>query len=172
MIFIMRGTSCSGKDTFIKRHFEDPKSSNHVISSDNFREMLYGSFDFERDSKDLFKIIHQVIDFRLRSKVTWTVLNAANLKMSNVNKVLDLCKKYRVQYVFISIEPPDVDVLMSRSEERAEQGGVFLSREVLEKHHKDYFNCREYFIDEAKNSSLCSFIEINQNDEVLHHVGA
>lgn len=170
MLFIMRGTSCSGKDTFIEKHFEPADSSPHVISSDRIRSMLYGSPTVQRHNKQVFELIHKIIEERISSKVTWTVYNATNLKMSDCNKIIDICKKYKTPYTFISIRPPALELLFERSIMRGERGGLYVPQAVLERHIDTYHNNFKYFVEEAVNSRLCSLIEIDQNYEVLNHV--
>lgn len=166
----MRGTSCSGKDTFIKQHFEDPQTSSHVISSDRFREMMFGTPVIQRYNKQVFDVLYQVLESRISSHVKWTVYNATNLKMSDCNKAIEICKKYRVPYTIISISPPTIDELHHRSLERRDYGGLYIPESVLEKHYHNYYNNMQYFVEEAVNSKLCSLIEIDQDYQVIKRV--
>lgn len=170
MLFIMRGTSCSGKDTFIKQHFGG-ECSPHVLSSDRFREILFGSIETRHNQNEaVFRTMYEILEHRISSRVQWTVLNSTNLKLSNCNKAINICKKYKTPYTIISIEPPKVDELYERSVNRSLHGGLFVPRDVLERHYETYRNNTQYFIEEAVNSKLCSFIEIDQSHEVLKHV--
>lgn len=165
MMFIMRATTCSGKDTFIAEHFNKP---NNIFSSDNFREMLCGDMSVQQFNKKVFETMHDMIEFRLANKVDYTVYNATNLRFKDASAVVELCKKYQVPYIFISIAPPSLDELKARNEERHLTKNVPLIPEgVIEKHYERYESCRQRFVDEAYNSKLCKFIEVDQNYEVI-----
>ena len=165
MMFIMRATTCSGKDTFIAEHFENP---NHVFSSDNFREMLCGTMGVQQFNKQVFDTMHGIIDFRLANKVDFTIYNATNLRFKDASAVVEMCKKYHVPYIFISIAPPSLEELHQRNEIRHLEKKVPLIPEgVINKHFERYESCRPRFMEEAFYSDLCKFIEVDQNYEVI-----
>lgn len=165
MMFIMRGTTCSGKDTFIEQHFDN---KNAIFSSDNFREMMCGNMSVQNFNKQVFEEIHRIVEFRLANRAAYTVYNATNLRFKDASIIVELCKKYHVPYIFISIVPPSLDILKDRNEIRHMNKGVPLIPEgVIEKHFDRYETCKETFIKEAMYGDLCKFIEIDQNYEVL-----
>lgn len=168
MLFIMRGTSCSGKDTFANKHF--PDTANH-LSSDFFRQMLLGNINDQRNSDQVFGLMYQILETRFQHKAEWTVLNATNLRMRDLQKPIELCKKYHVPFTILSIEPPPVPELMRRNQHRYATGGdILIPDNVLHRHYERYYNCMPAFIEEAVNNEYCSFIEFDQTEQVLRHV--
>lgn len=164
MMFIMRATCCSGKDTFIEKHFSN---KNSVFSSDNFREMMCGNMSSQMFNKQVFDKMHSIIEFRLANRVAYTVYNATNIRFKDTSAIVEMCKKYHVPYIFISIIPPDIEVLKERNLNRYNETGILIPERVLEKHFDRYESCKETFIKEAIYSDLCKFIEIDQDYEVL-----
>lgn len=167
MLFIMRGASCSGKDRFIDNHFPN---KNHVLSSDNFREMLLGDITSQQHNHRVFEMIHEILECRLLNRVNWTVLNATHLRIKDVSIPIDLCKKYHVPFTFISLVPPSLEELKLRNKRRSMVGPMLIPDIVLERHHHRYEASKAPFIQEASYNSLCTFIEISQSWEVVNNV--
>lgn len=170
MIFMMRGTTCSGKDTFIEKHFKDAFQDGAIFSSDMFRKMLCGDVHVQKYNKQVFEMMHNIIESRLANKVAYTVYNATNLKMRDASNILELAKKYHTPVTIISIIPPELDELVRRNEERCEKTGFYIPKHVIEKHHKQYFECLGPFIKEAENNSHVKFVEIDQDYEVQREI--
>ena len=168
MLFIMRATSCSGKDRFIDIHFHN---RNHVLSSDDFREILLGDRASQQQNTVVFDTIHSILETRFINRVSWTVLNATNLRIKDCNKTIELCKKYGIPFTVISIQPPTVEELILRNQKRASQGGLDIPDNVFSRHVERYYNNLSNFHLEANNNPLCKFIEIDQDykvkDEIL-----
>lgn len=167
MLFIMRGTSCSGKDRFIDKNFPN---KNHVLSSDNFREMMLGDITSQQHNKRIFETMYEILECRFLNRVNWTVLNSTNLRFKDCSTAIELCKKYMVPFTFISIEPPSLEELQSRNELRALSSPLLIPDHVLEKHHNRYWASMDPFLQEAQYNPLCTWIEIDQEWEVLNHV--
>lgn len=167
MLFIMRGTTLSGKDTFIKSSFPNP---NHVLSSDNFREMMLGDITSQQHNKKVFDMIHEILECRFLNRVEWTVLNSTHLRIKDCSAPIELCKKYRVPFTFISIVPPSIEELKRRNEERSLVSPLRIPESVIEKHYNRYEASKEPFLKEAQYSPLCTWIEIDQDWQVVHHV--
>ncbi len=167
MLFIMRGASCSGKDTFITKNFPN---RNHVLSSDNFREMMLGDITSQQHNKRVFDMIHEILECRFLNRVNWTVLNATHLRIRDVSAPIDLCKKYQVPFTFISLVPPSLQELKERNKIRAMSTPMNVPDGVLEKHLNRYEASKDPFIQEASYNPLCTFIEIGQDWEVVNHV--
>lgn len=167
MLFIMRAPSCSGKDSFIeKHHFEE----SAVISSDRFREMLLGDIASQQHNDLVFDMLFKVIEIRFLNKVQYTVLNATNLRFKDCSRYVDLCKKYRVNYTFLAIQPPSLEELNERNVNRGKKGGLVVPEKTLARHHHRYTACEEPFLQEALYSDLCQYIEIDQEHKVIRHV--
>lgn len=161
MLIIMRGATCSGKSTFIETNFQNP---NAVLSSDDYREILFGDRAFQRKNDELFGFIQTILKYRLASKVNWTVLDATHIKMRDVRNTIELCKEYGSLFTILSIQPPSLDELHRRNENRE---GMTIPSNIVEKHYNGYFNNLDNFKTEISNNLLGSWIEIDQNDEVI-----
>lgn len=164
MLFIMRGASCSGKDTFIDKFYHN---RNAVLSSDQFRELLFGDIGSQQQNDRVFDMIFNILETRMLNRVNWTVLNSTNLRFKDVHRPIELCKKYHVPFTFISIIPPDLEVMIERNKKRRLQTGLDIPELVLERHHARYENCKEPFLREATYNELCTWVEIDQDYEVV-----
>lgn len=167
MIFLMRGTSCSGKDTFIEKHFNDDSA---IFSSDKFRKMLTGDIHVQQFNDKVFEVMHNIMDFRLANKAEYTVYNATNLRVRDASNVIELSKKHQCPITVISIIPPSLEELKARNQKRFDETGFFIPETVFEKHHDRYYNCMDAFLEEAYNNNLMKFIEIDQDYEVMREI--
>lgn len=167
MIFLMRGTTCSGKDRFIEQHFNDDTA---IFSSDKFRKMLCGDVHVQQFNNRVFETMQNIIDFRVANRVDYTVYNATNLKIKDASKMIELSKKHRTPMTIISIQPPELDELYRRNKKRFSEQGFLIPDHVIESHSRRYYDCMAPFEDEAKNNVLVKFIEIDQDYEVLREI--
>ncbi|MDX1532693.1 MAG: AAA family ATPase [Nitrosopumilaceae archaeon] len=165
MIIIMRGTSCSGKDTFVYKEFEG--FENHILSSDNFREMLFGTKTEQRKNRLMFDTMYEILEHRLSCRVPMTVVNSTNLRFKDIERVLELSKKYHTPIMVISIQPPTLDELKRRNKKRCNNTGFFVPETVLEKHYNRYFAAIDPFIKEAIYNDNFRFTEIDQEYNVI-----
>jgi predicted kinase len=168
MIIVMRGTTCSGKDTFAYTQFEGKE--NHILSSDNFREMLFGTKTEQRKNRLMFDTLYDVLEHRLQCRVPFTVVNSTNLRFKDIDKVLELSKKYHTPIMVISIQPPSLSSLKERNKKRAEETGFYVPETVIEKHYNRYFASMEPFIKEAIYNDNFRFTEIDQDYNVVRMV--
>lgn len=169
MIIIMRATSCSGKGTFIKAQFGDDMV-NHVLSSDNFREMLFGTKTEQRKNHVVFEKIHEVLEHRLSDRVPLTILDSTHLRFKDCAEVVELSKKFHTPIMVISIQPPTLDDLKRRNKKRQVETGFFVPETVLEKHYNRYFNAIDPFIKEAIYNDYFKFTELDQDYNVVRVV--
>lgn len=167
MIFLMRGTTCSGKDTFIKQHFNEESA---VFSSDKFRKMLCGDVHIQQFNNKVFETMHEIIEFRVANRVDYTVYNATNLKMKDASSIIEIAKKYQCPVTIISIKPPEIEELHRRNNKRHMEEGFLIPENVITKHYERYFNCMDRFVEEATYNGLVKLIEIDQDYEVICEV--
>ena len=167
MIFLMRGTSCSGKYTFIERHF---KEETAIFSSDKFRMMMTGDIHVQQFNNRVFEVMHNIIDFRLANKAQYTVYNATNLRIRDASSIIELSKKHHSPVTVISIVPPSLEELKKRNNNRRAISGFYVPEEIIEKHYDRYFNCIEPFLEEAHNNTLMKFVEIDQDYGVVNEI--
>jgi predicted kinase len=163
----MRGTTLSGKDTFISKHFKDGSA---IFSSDHFRKMLCGDVHVQQFNNKVFHMMHEIIEFRIANRVDYTVYNATNLKIKDASTIIELAKKYQCPVTVISIQPPDVETLHKRNKKRNMEEGFLIPDNVIEKHYDRYSNCMKAFEDEAYNNHLVKLIEIDQDYEVVREI--
>lgn len=168
MLYILRGTTCSGKDALANKFF--PK--NTVVSSDYFRELLTGDVASQRRNQEVFSMLNRVVESRLEHRVNITVYNATNLRMKDCSNVIELCKKWHTPYTILSLQPPSKEELFERSKKRGLGGGLFVPMDIIDKHYERYYNINttENFEQEAINSPLCEFVEIGQDYEVIKYI--
>jgi len=168
MLFFMRSPSCGGKDTFIRKHFM--KEGGQVISSDAFRELLTGDINNQQMNERVFSLMAEVLDFRLANRVSWTVVNATNLRMRDCSRFVDIAKKHHTPFMFICIAPPSREILHERAISRQKQTGMIYVPEVIDKHYDRYESAARPFIEEATYNANCKLIEVNQSYEVIREI--
>lgn len=166
MLFIMRGTSCSGKDTFIEQHFEP----HTVLSSDWYRKVLTNDVTNQQQNGIVFDHIRMVLEQRLKNRLPYTVINATNLKMKSISEFLDLAEKFGERVTVITLDPPEKEELIRRSKHRGSLGGLETPEDVLERHWESYYNSLPAFYEKADKYRGAEFtiVRINQDHEIIH----
>jgi predicted kinase len=170
MLFLMRGTSCSGKGTLIKKHFEP----HTVLSSDWYRQVLTNDITNQQQNGLVFQTIDQLLEHRLKNRLPYTVIDATNIKLKSAAGPLELAEKYGEKVTVISIDPPELNELIRRSEQRASEGGLYVPEEVLHRHWEGYWTSMPAFIERAAkgNDNEFTFIRIDQNYDVVQELPA
>lgn len=163
MIYIIRGTSCSGKDTFIQHQW----GFDHVVlSSDNIRKILTNDVADQSRNSMVFDYLKHTLELRLMNGCPYTVINATNLKYKDVEDYVNLAEKYGSKATVISIKPPEISELIKRSSERAALGGLNVPTHVIEKHYNTYTTSMPRFIEVAKEGKI-KFVEIDQKWNII-----
>lgn len=160
MLYIMRGTSCSGKDRYCDEFFED----NQVLSSDKFRIMIVGSVNCQKYNKRVFELMHEMVKCRIENRVPVTVVNATHLSIKDIRYYLDLQKVWEFPIKVISLEPPSLLALISRRNKRL-HGSQTLDV-VLERHIQRYYDCMGAFKQEDAHNELFTFCQLEQEHEL------
>jgi predicted kinase len=106
----------------------------------------------------------------LANRVQYTVYDATNLRIRDATAILNLAKKHKTPVTIISIEPPSIDELKRRNLERNEKTGFLIPEHVFDSHHARYYNCIDQFHKEAVYNRLVTFVEIDQNYEVINEI--
>lgn len=159
-VIIMRGVSASGKDTFIDQNITI--DSRDVLSSDFYRQQLFGDEKFQRGNGQVFDMLYTVLDIRLANHCGLTVLNSMNLSISDCRKALDIIQKHSAKCMVISLNVR-TDVLMKRHEERRLSGGIYIPATALLKKIERYDNCTRDFLNfERDHGDWFTFKEITQ----------
>lgn len=165
MIFIMRGASNSGKDTFCKEHFE----SHCVISSDELRLKYLNNINDQTMNQFIFDKVREILSDRLRFGCSYTVINATNLKLKDCKDYLDIADEYGAGITFISIDPPeDTGVLIERGKNRV--AGASVPEDVILRHVQTYWSQKRSFEDLAISNSNIKWIRISQDWEVVDEI--
>lgn len=168
MLFIMRGATCSGKDTFIDATFG--VNCDHVISSDKIRVMLTGDMSKQDYNARVFELMGEMLETRLLNGAEYTVINATNLRMKDAKRFIELGKEHHSKMIMLSIQPPGINELIQRSIDREAGGGLGIPEGVVRKHFERYESCKPPFVKEATYNKLFEFIEVGQDYEVIRHV--
>lgn len=127
MIILLRGPQGCGKSTLASMF-----NSDTVVSSDAFRVMLAGDPVYQKMNKRVFELLHEVVDTRTSLGLT-TVVDATNATPSSVTPFKNIALKYGVPIHVIDFQIYDVDYLMGNICRRAEGGGLYVPREVVQK---------------------------------------
>jgi predicted kinase len=158
-VIIMRGVSTSGKDTFISSTLDIHTAD--VLSSDFYRQHLFGDDKFQRGNDKVFDLLYSVLDTRLANHCGLTILNSMNLAISDCKPALEIIKKHSAECLVISLSVP-TDELMKRHEDRRVNGGIYIPPTALLKKIERYNNCTRDFTNYATdNSDWFTFMEIN-----------
>ena len=158
-IFVMRGVSCCGKSTYVRK--ELGFDEHDILSSDFFRGLLFSDQSFQRRNDLVFKTLHKILDERLHHHVFNTVMDAMHLSISDTKTIRELAERHNAYVNVISIIPPSFDVLKQRHAERKEKGLVWVPDEIIQKMIDRYNNCNESFIKMAREQQNFSFVEVN-----------
>lgn len=139
----MRGTSNSGKSTFVKTYFPD----HVVISSDALRLQLTDSSSNQTINRQVFKMINEILETRILAGCPLTVIDATNLRFRDLKEYDDLARRYGKQLVVLSIVPPSLDDLMLRNTLRysLDVRNVLMNINILERHLDTYKSSTERF---------------------------
>jgi predicted kinase len=161
ILYLMRGTTCSGKDTYCEKYFYQ----HNVLSSDKFRGMLTGSISDQSRNALVFDTLRQILELRLQNGCLYTVVNATNLKFRDCKEYLALADKYNVEVVCISIQPPSIEEMIKRNENRAKTQPINIPEEVIRRHYDTYMNSTDAFVDAFISTANKRFIELSQSYE-------
>lgn len=161
MIFIIRGPSCSGKDTFVNQHFKD----HCVLTRDQFRLALFDDVNEQNKSDLVTEYMQHTLELRLRFGTGYTVINSTNLRYADISGVLSLAKKFGRKVSVISIDPPSLEELIRRNEVRV--AGAKRTNSSLEKHIMKYYSFMPRFVEVAEYDPDFTFTRINQSWEVV-----
>lgn len=134
-VVILRGVSCSGKDTFCKSVL--PKN---VLSSDALRGVLLGDESDQSANKFVFSELRRLLNIRLSHGAALTVINATNLKASESKEYFDLAEKWGAKVLVLSLKPCNIDEFNRRNAIRVDQEGRNIPLEVFERQCKTYEN--------------------------------
>lgn len=97
-LIMMVGLPASGKSAFAKQFAKE--NNFNIVSSDKIRGMLYGDESIQGDSKEVFRIVHDMIFNNLYHGID-TIFDACNIHkhyriefLSEVNEKVPECNKY------------------------------------------------------------------------------
>ena len=152
----MRGTTCSGKDRFCDARF--PKHT--ILSSDKIRLELTNDMSDQSKNSIVFDELRRRLELRLRLGAPYTVVNATNLKFKDVVQYVELAEKYGTNVVVLSIDPPSIEELKRRRDERVSEGGLSVPDAVIERHHNAYTAGMSRF--ESNEYDNFKFIRVEQ----------
>lgn len=163
----MRGTSNSGKSTFVKKYFPE----HTVISSDTLRLQLTDDSSNQTINRQVFKMINEILETRIHAGCPLTVIDATNLKFKDIKEYDELARRYGKQLIVLSIVPPSLDDLMLRNMLRysLDDRNDLMNINTLERHLDTYKSStgrfRQIETQRAKEQYFY-FIEFNLKDSL------
>lgn len=163
MIFVLRGTTNSGKDRFCETYFSD----HCVLSSDKIRMMILGNMKDQTKNNEVFSLLRHILELRLSVGVPYTVINATNLKFKDAESYITIAERFGSSVTVISIDPPGTDVLIQRNRDRGATGGLEVPEDVIHRHVSTYFSAMSRFVQAEREYSNYKFIRVDQHHEVI-----
>src|SRR5699024_2934314 len=104
LLFIIRTTNKNILNRFINNYYKDHK--DQVINKNYYKKVLFGTeFIKEKENNKLNNFINNIIEFRFSNKLEWSVYASNDIEIEQYKDLLELSKKYKVNYVFITIKP-------------------------------------------------------------------
>lgn len=97
MVRIMIGIPGSGKTTYIKNN---PLEDEIIISPDDLRRSLFGSVNVNDKNDIVFKTAFELLNSSLKNGNNVS-FDATNVKLSSVEKILDIISNYKTDVSFI-----------------------------------------------------------------------
>jgi predicted kinase len=140
IVEILRGPSCVGKSSYTEQY-----SMTDILSSDFLREFMLGDRSKQTKNKEVFEMLHKILDFRLANDVQLTVVDATNLKIRDVRPLIDICDRYHAYVKLVNFHPPSIDELIFRNKERFERTGFFVPEDVIKRHCETFHNAFSEF---------------------------
>lgn len=114
-LYIMIGIPCSGKSTYVKKHFNC--SNTIIVSSDQIRKELTGTYKYSMSDNDfVFALAEYNIEQAL-SKGYNVVFDATNTILNYRRKVLDIGKSFNSHIVALVFRTP-ASVCLARNSKR------------------------------------------------------
>ena len=160
---ILVGIPGSGKSTQASKLAADLKEGKEkfeIISSDHYREMLFGDASIQEHGDVLFKCIYSDLETFLTSGKT-VIFDATNVKYKDRKKALDIVK-YAEKRANIKIQKQAyimctaIETCIDRDAKRDKP----VTAEVIWRFAKSY-NCPQYF----EGFDLIKFTNFNENNE-------
>jgi protein phosphatase len=101
-LVLLVGPSGAGKSTFARAHFRPTE----ILSSDDLRAWVADNPDDQDASADAFRILAQLLNGRLRRRLT-AVVDATNLRARNRRSLATVAARYGVPVVAIVFDFAD-----------------------------------------------------------------
>ena len=146
--YILSGPSASGKSSFTRQLIEQGMPVDAIVSTDTIRKQILGSTfgsdqygvkevltGWELNQSEIFKIIHQILDIRLKQKLP-TIFDATSLNDEDRASYVELAKKHGVDSSIIIFNVPPEE-LEKRLAHRAERFDFSVVEKQLLKFQKD-----------------------------------
>lgn len=132
---ILRGPSCVGKTSYTEQY-----DTTCILSSDFLREFMLGDRSKQTKNREVFEMLHKVLEMRLANDVQFTVIDATNLKIKDIRPLIDICDKYHARIKLLNFHPPSLAELIARNQERFERTGFNIPTEVITRHYETFHN--------------------------------
>ena len=132
ILVIISGPALTGKSTFLGG-FMKGISSLLVISTDDIRQELYGSYEFKPErEKEIWQIAYQRVEDALK-KGRIVCLDATLRTPENRGAVINRFRGWPI--VYFAFEKPPLSLLLERNQKRTWKQ---FPEDVIKKMHEDY----------------------------------
>lgn len=143
-LYILVGSSGSGKSTFCKQYFYPLQ----IVSSDQMRQIVCDDETNQKCSNDAFQLFHYIIE----KKMKWNALavaDATNLTKKARKKLFDLAKKFEYTTIIVVMET-ELDECLKRNRERE----ISRPEHIVIKHYNQFEIAKEDIKDEGYDNIL------------------
>lgn len=141
-ITVLIGPPCSGKSTWAKNSLDN---NTRIVSRDNIREMLYGSYKINFEDEDIISEICENILHLLLIEGRSVILDNTNCNIKYFRPTIEeLRKEYpyvRIDYRLFNI---DEDTFIERNSKRTAETGKSIPLSVFTKMNNDLKKVIEY----------------------------
>ena len=129
MLILLRGATNSFKTTFANRFFSDIS----ILSIDNVRHMLFGSYYYYEEEALVSRYFYTIIRSRIKHGLD-TIIDSTNLHADHMKQFINTANRFEDDYIIVSLRR-DVKEAVDGSLVR---GTPLLSNESIRKQHSNY----------------------------------
>lgn len=141
-ITVLIGPPCSGKSTWAKNSLDN---NTRIVSRDNIREMLYGSYKMNFEDEDIISEICENILHLLLMEGKSVIVDNTNCNIKYFKPFIEeLKKKHPHVHIEYNVFQIDEDTFIERNSKRTSETGKSIPLSVFTKMNKDLEKVIEY----------------------------
>lgn len=169
-LIVLQGCPCSGKTTWRKQYVEQNPETIVACLDDIRYHIGNGKYSFDHEDR-VREHENYIVDIGLKSGHE-VIVDATNLNPKTISKWKAMAEKHNCEIEFKEFYVPITEAI-KRSKKRKEEGGLYISKNVLFTFYKKYYP--NEFIDNRlikENDHICPNAVICDLDGTLAlHVG-